>query len=154
MEEPTGVWGLTGSPWPPCWKFHWKTAGFCSESLAARSPYNLHGWLSDPFLNSDNSVSSDVQLSCGLPNAWPGKCDAFQIQPDKTRGPKDLLIGVFLVFLKCGCCNLPTCECCWGTLGADLGLRLAAPCTVESYSSQDLVHHTSGQRSSHLCLIV
>lgn len=41
-------------------------------------------------------MSSDVQLSCGLPNAWPGKCDAFQIQPDKTRGPKDLLIGVFL----------------------------------------------------------
>ena len=40
-------------------------------------------------------MSSDVQLSCGLPNAWPGKCDAFQIQPDKTRGPKDLLIGVF-----------------------------------------------------------
>ena len=51
-----------------------------------------------------------------------------RFNPTKRGAPKICWLGcfyVFLVFLKCGCCNLPTCECCWGNTG---GWPRPAPC--------------------------
>ena len=76
----------------PRWNFRVVFSARSWESFAVpRSPHHLHSWLSDPFL-TENSVSSDVQLSWPECMAWKVWC--FPDEPDKTRlGPSLCWIG-------------------------------------------------------------
>ena len=92
---------------------------------------------------------------------WSPECMAWKVWcfPDSTRqneGPqRSADWGVSMCFWCFWNVAVATCQLVsvvGETLGADLGLRLAAPCTVESYTHPKIWSITPRAKEVHICV--